>query len=432
MPPLPARNGFFSSFTADEGNAAEGSGKFWVRWTDFALRYGISGYDRETRRRLFLVNMSGYLSAISSLSYAVNFSFYNFSVLKWLVFGNLLSAFLTASAPYWHRYNSVGAALMMTTTVAVTLFFFVSELGRDSGVQLNYIGAVAIAFVIFGLDHMRIIAAVTLVCIIGHIATVFLFPVGRVQWAIDDGFMIRLYVMSSVSIMLILGLVVWYAFRVAADAEARSERLLMNIFPETIANQLRLFPDKPIADRFDEATVLFADIVGFTAMSRKLKADELIMLLNDIFSSFDAIGAKLHTEKIKTIGDAYMAVSGAPEPVEDHSERILQLAIGMIGEIRKVSKRHQIRLDVRIGIAAGPITAGVIGKAKFAYDVWAPTVNLASRLESNGEVGRIHVSVEVYRALKNKYRFEKAPSMALKGIGRVQSWYYAGSLDNRA
>lgn len=426
MPNPPAKSGFFSNFTANEGGGAEKSDRFWLRWTDFALRYGISGYDRETRRRLFLVNLSGYLSAISSLSYAINFALYNFPALKWLVFGNLLSAFLTASAPYWHRYNSLGAAIMMTTTVAVTLFFFVSELGRDSGVQLNYIGAVAIAFVIFGLDHMRYIAAITLVCIVGHIATVALFPVGRVQWAIDDAFMTQLYVMSATSIMLILGLIVWYAFRVAADAEARSERLLMNIFPESIANQLRMYPDEPIADRFDEATVLFSDIVGFTKMSNNLEAEELIFLLNDIFSAFDAIGSKLHTEKIKTIGDAYMAVSGAPEPVEDHSERILKLAIGMISEIARVSEAHQIPLDVRVGIAAGPITAGVIGKAKFAYDVWAPTVNLASRLESNGKVGRIHVSGEVYRALKDKYRFEKAPVTNLKGIGRVQSWYYVG------
>jgi adenylate cyclase len=427
MPNPSAKSGFFSSFTADGGGGAEESGRFWVRWTDCALRYGISGYDRETRRRLFLVNLSGYLSAISSLSYAINFSLHDFSALKWLIFGNLLSAFLTASAPFWHRYNSLGAALMMTATVAVTLFFFVSELGRDSGVQLNYIGAVAIAFVIFGLNHMRIIAAITIVCIVGHIATVYLFPVGRVQWAIDEAFMTQLYVMSATSIMLILGLVVWYAFRVAADAEARSERLLMNIFPETIANRLRMFPDDIIADRFDEASVLFADIVGFTKMSNELEAEELILLLNEIFSAFDAIGAKLHTEKIKTIGDAYMAVSGAPEPVEDHSERILKLAIGMIAEIARVSEAHQMSLDIRIGIAAGPITAGVIGKAKFAYDVWAPTVNLASRLESSGKVGRIQVSSVVYRALKEKYRFEKAEVKDLKGIGQVQSWYYVGT-----
>ena len=340
-----------------------------------------------------------------------------------MVFGNLLSAFLTASAPYWHRYNSLGAALMMASTVAVTLFFFISELGRDSGVQLNYIGGVAIAFIIFGINHLRIIALFTVISIIGHVSTVFLFPTGRVQPAIDDAFMSQLYVMSAASIMLILGLVVWYAFRVAADAEARSERLLMNIFPEKIANRLRLHPDDPIADRFDEATVLFADIVGFTSLSNRLDPEKLVFLLNEIFTAFDTIGAELGTEKIKTIGDAYMAVSGAPNPVEDHSERILKLAIGIRDAIAVVADKNEMSLDLRIGIASGPITAGVIGKAKFAYDVWAPTVNLASRLESSGEAGRILVSNDVYRTLKNYYKFEKAPSKILEGIGRVQSWF---------
>ncbi len=423
MPEPLKKSGFFSTFSANNDGGEVQSRNVFVRWTDWALRVGIGGYGRETRRRLFLVNMAGYLSAISSLSYAINFSFYNFSALKWLVFGNLLSAFLTATAPFWHRFNSIGAALMMTSTVAITLFFFVSELGRDSGVQLNYIGAVAIAFVIFGLNHMRIIAIVTVVCIVGHVATVFMFPTGRVQWAIDDGFMTQLYVMSAASIMLILGLVVWYAFRVAADAEARSERLLMNIFPEKIANQLRLHPDEPIADRFDEATVLFADIVGFTSLSTRLDPEQLIFLLNEIFTAIDEVGAELGTEKIKTIGDAYMAVSGAPNPVEDHSERILKLAIGIRNAIEIIAEKKEMSLDVRIGIASGPITAGVIGKAKFAYDVWAPTVNLASRLESSGEAGRIQVSNDVYRALKNSYTFEKAPSKVLKGIGRVQSWF---------
>ncbi len=417
----PDNSSFFKIFRSDR--EAEQSRNFLVRWSDKAMRIGISGYGRETRRRLFLVNMAGYLSAISSISYAINFSLYNFSALKWLVFGNLLSAFLTATAPIWHRYNSIAAALVMTSTVAVTLFFFVSELGRDSGVQLNYIGAVAIGFVIFGLNHLRIIAAVTFVCIIGHVSTVFLFAEGRVQSSIDAGFMAQLYVMSAGSIMVILAIVVWYAFRVAADAEARSERLLMNIFPEKIANQLRMFPDEPIADRFDEATVLFADIVGFTALSNRLQADELLVLLNDIFSRFDAIGNELGTEKIKTIGDAYMAVSGAPVPVEDHSKRILKLAIRMLSVIKEVAYDHGEKLDVRIGIATGPITAGVIGKAKFAYDVWAPTVNLASRLESHGEAGKIQVSQEVYRALKDKYPFEKSPVQNLKGIGRVRCWY---------
>ncbi|MCF6322661.1 MAG: adenylate/guanylate cyclase domain-containing protein [Rhizobiaceae bacterium] len=416
--------GFFSAFDSSDGTVAQKSDNAIIRWTDWALRIGIGGYERETRRRLFLVNMSGYIAAISSISFAINFAFYDMVALNWLIIGNLVSAFITSTVSYWHRFNSILGPLIMAATVSLTLFFFVSELGRDSGIQLNYIGGAAIAFIIFGLNHLRLVVAFSVTSMIFHLATYYLYPTGRVQWAIDDGFMNQLYFMSAISIILILGVIVWYAFRVAADAEARSERLLMNIFPEKIANQLRQYPDEPIADRFDEATILFADIVGFTAMSQKMAAEELVFLLNDIFSRFDAVGAKLGTEKIKTIGDAYMAVSGAPEPVEDHSERILKLAIGMIEEITKVSEQRKIVLDVRIGIASGPITAGVIGKAKFAYDVWAPTVNFASRLESHGKAGRIQVSQEVYRALKDKFRFEPAPKQNFKGMGTLRSWFF--------
>jgi len=355
MPILPNKTGFFSVFSADSDAAASQSNNILTSWVDRALRIGIGGYDRETKRRLFLVNMSGYLVAISSISYAVNFAFYDLVTLRWLIIGNLLSAFITATASYWHRYNSICAPTIMTVTVVSTLFFFVSELGRDSGIQLNFIGGAAITFVIFGLNHLRIVAFFSIVCIALQLTSYFQFPTGRVQWAIDDGFMNQLYIMSATSITAIIALIVWDAFRVSADAEARTEHLLMNIFPEKIADRLRQNPDELIADRFDEATVMFADIVGFTAISQKLEADDLVFLLNDIFTRFDAVGAPLKTEKIKTIGDAYMVVSGVPELVDEHTEQILKQAIGMIDEVKKVSVTHNIKLDIRIGIATGPL-----------------------------------------------------------------------------
>jgi len=128
-----------------------------------------------------------------------------------------------------------------------------------------------------------------------------------------DPFIIQMYVLSAITIMLILGLVVWYAFKIAADAEARSERLLNNVLPAKIADQLIEAPNEPIADRFDEATIIFADIVGFTAMSERLEAEEIVAILNKLFSEFDTIGMDLNIEKIKTIGDAYMAASGVPD-----------------------------------------------------------------------------------------------------------------------
>ncbi len=389
---------------------------------DWAMRYGVSGYDRETRRRLSICNIAGYLSATSSLSFAINFSLYDFMATKWLIAGNLLSAFLTTTAPFWHRFNAVASPIVLAATVAVTLFFFVSELGRDSGIQLNYIGSVAIAFAIFGLGHMRYVMAVVLICIAGHLASYFMFETGRLHDVIESAFLNRIYMLSAVSIILVLALIVWYAYSIAADAEARSERLLLNVLPVPIAERLRDQPGQVIADKFDEATVMFADITGFTKLTRSMSAEELVDLLNEIFSQFDVCAKKHGVEKIKTIGDAYLAASGIPEVDEDHAENMVRLALDLQDRLQEISGTLGIDLNMRIGIATGPVTAGVIGKSRFAYDVWSNTVNLASRLEANGEVGAVRVCRATYIALRDRFEFEKWPVETLKGIGRTASW----------
>jgi len=408
-------------FQLDREGEPASSNRF-IRWMDWALRYGISGYDRETKKRLLIVNLAGYLSALSSLSFVASFALQDFMTFRWLIVGNLLSAFITTTAPFWHRYNSIAAAIVLTITTAAALFFFVSELGRDTGIHLNYVGSVAIAFVIFGLSHLRIIFFVILLCIAGHISSHILFETGRIQMDLDSPFITQMYILSATTIMIILGVVVWYAFRVAADAEARAERLLNNVLPAKIANQLIEAPNEPIADRFDEATVLFADIVGFTEMSERLSASEIVAILNELFSEFDVVAMDLRIEKIKTIGDAYMAVSGVPDIKEDHADRMVQLAIKMLEITQTISGKHGEDFSLRVGIATGPITAGVIGKAKFAYDVWSSTVNLAARLESNGQAGRIHISSETHRCIQDEYEFEAISSLKLKGIGFVKSW----------
>ncbi|MGI9350871.1 MAG: adenylate/guanylate cyclase domain-containing protein [Rhizobiaceae bacterium] len=390
--------------------------------SDWAVRYGVSGYDRETRRRLSICNIAGYLSAASSLSFVINFLMYDFMAMKWLILGNLLSAFLTITAPFWHRFNSLASPIVLATTVAITLFFFISELGRDSGIQLNYIGSVAIAFAIFGLGHLRWVLFVTFVCIIGHLSSYFLFETGRVQYAVDEAFLNQIYILSAVSIMIVLALIVWYAYSLAADAEARSEALLLNVLPVSIAERLRREPDLIIADKFDEASVMFADIIGFTNMTRAMSAEALVNMLNTIFSEFDQAADTEEVEKIKTIGDAYMAVCGVPEPNDDHAQKVMKFALHIQKNLKEISASQGIQLQMRIGIATGPITAGVIGKSRFAYDVWSNTVNLASRLEANGEPGIIRVCHASYLALRDQYEFEKWPVETLKGIGRTRSW----------
>jgi adenylate cyclase len=387
------------------------------------LRAGISGYDREERRRLSIVNMAGYLAALSSVSFAASFALHDLTNLMPLIIGNLVSAAITASAPIWHRYNSILAALVMSITVAFSLFYFVSMLGTDSGTHLNYIGGAAIAFAIFGLHHIRLIYLIGGSCIALNIAAEFLFSTGSLQMYIEPSFMRQLYVLSSVSIICIVTLIVWYAFTIAADAEKRSEQLLLNIFPPRIADELRYNPDISIADRFDEASVMFADIVGFTEMSNGMEPDELVAFLNTVFSQFDALALKHGAEKIKTIGDEYMVVCGAPDPREDHAIRVVRLASDLLKQAEALGLETGYNVRLRIGIATGPITAGVIGKTKFAYDVWATTVNVAERLQAAGDIGKIHISNATRIAVKNSCDLVKAPSKRLKGIAAEQTWF---------
>jgi adenylate cyclase len=264
---------------------------------------------------------------------------------------------------------------------------------------------------------------VGIICVAANIAAEFMFKTGSLQSYIDPGFMKQLYALSAISIILIVSLIVWYAFTIAADAEKRSEQLLLNIFPPRIADELRYNPDISIADRFDEATVMFADIVGFTEMSSAMEPDELVALLNKIFTEFDSLATKHKAEKIKTIGDEYMAVCGAPDPDENHAKRIMNLAIDMLLASKRLTKETGYPLKLRIGVATGPITAGVIGKTKFAYDVWATTVNIASRLQSIGTTGRVHVSNATYIATKKHFQYEKAPKTKMKGVAFQQTWY---------
>ena len=212
------------------------------------------------------------------------------------------------------------------------------------------------------------------------------------------------------------------ANRVITNERARSETLLLSILPPMIATQLKQSPGI-IADDYPSATILFADIVGFTPLSRTVAAAELVRLLDQIFSRFDMLAARHRLEKIKTIGDCYMAVGGLPEPQSDHCERIALMALDVLEEIAAFNRTERIQVNVRIGIHSGPVVAGVIGRHKFSYDLWGDTVNTASRLESTGLSGQIHVSEEVARALKDKFDFEPRGLTEVKGVGLLPTYF---------
>jgi len=203
--------------------------------------------------------------------------------------------------------------------------------------------------------------------------------------------------------------------------QGKTDKLLLNILPKSIADRLKQSGDR-IADRHESVTIMFADMVGFTALSSGMAADDLVDMLSQVFSRFDALTEKHGVEKIKTIGDAYMVVCGAPEPKNDHAKAVAELALDMMQTIAEVSSQGA-KLMMRIGINSGPVVAGVIGSTKFTYDLWGDTVNMASRMEHHGEANRIHVSENTYNLLRDEYNFEMRDRIEVKGKGMVQSYF---------
>jgi adenylate cyclase len=215
------------------------------------------------------------------------------------------------------------------------------------------------------------------------------------------------------------------AFAALEQEREKSERLLRNILPEKIASRLK-DGDATIAESFPAVTVLFADLCGFTDFSQRVDARHLVGLLDEIFSAFDRLALGLGVEKIKTIGDAYMAVAGLPEPRADHADAIADMAIGMLDAFRDVMQARGLAMQVRIGAHSGPVVAGVIGRHKFSYDLWGDTVNTASRMESHGEPSRIHVSATTRGLLGDRYRFADRGDVVIKGKGAMSTFFLLG------
>lgn len=386
------------------------------------LRAGTASYPPSERDGLVINNIIGYLASLSSLSYAVNYALVDAATLAPLIVGNILSAMVTAAVPFVHRFGRLAGAVLLTTCLYTTIFYFTYLLGRGSGIQLNYIGAAAIGFLVLGLERVRLVVLVVVVAALFHITAWFMFPDPRPDIQVPSSFINQTYAMSALSIMAIIFVAVYYAFTLVREARLRSDALLLNILPEAIAERLKASPDRTIAERHEEATVLFADLVGFTALSSRIGPERIVELMDDLFTAFDAIVARLGVEKIKTIGDAYMVVAGAPLARADHADAVADLALEMQQATAEVCRRRGFDLQIRVGLASGPVMAGVIGRTKFAYDVWGETVNLAARLETNGVPGIILVDGRARSALENRYDFTLFDRIDLKGIGPTDAW----------
>ena len=204
--------------------------------------------------------------------------------------------------------------------------------------------------------------------------------------------------------------------------QEKTENLLLNILPRSVSQRLKA-GEKRIADAHAEVSVLFADLVGFTQLSKGLSAPLLVDILDQIFSKFDAIVGEIGVEKIKTIGDCYMLVGGVPEPRADHAVAVVEAGFAMLQAMQEINRQQGTQLQIRVGVNSGPVVAGVIGMHKFTYDLWGNTVNIASRMESTGTPGRIHVSPSTALLLGQRFALEARGSVSVKGIGELETFF---------
>jgi class 3 adenylate cyclase len=240
---------------------------------------------------------------------------------------------------------------------------------------------------------------------------------------IPDGVILAFGVLNILAVSTTIFVLLRYVVIQRQHEREKSERLLLNVLPEPIAARLR-DSHETIADGYDEVTVLFADIVDFTAMSSGASPAEVVGLLDELFTTFDDLAERHGLEKIKTIGDAYMVAGGIPEARPDHAEAVAEMALDMVDAVARRTDGRDLR--IRIGIDTGPVVAGVIGRRKFIYDLWGDTVNTASRMESHGLPGAIQVTERTHRRLCDRYAFSERGTVQVKGKGEMPTWLLLG------
>ncbi len=344
---------------------------------------------------------------------------------------NVCTAVVFAIVPLLHRFGELVAPLTFIGTAYVSIFITCWEVGTGSGAQFFFVVAACVVVLLLGIEH--IVLAATLAAIAAGLVIALEFVVPRdtglqPAWAHSLGF-----VLTTVSAFVMVVATVWFALRDTARAEAvmeaeyeRSEALLANMLPASIADRLKGPERNVIADKYDEASVLFADIVGFTERASSTAPADLVRFLDRLYGAFDALVDKHGLEKIKVSGDSYMVVSGVPRPRPDHVQALADFALDMAAVAAGLKDPHGRSVPLRVGLATGPVVAGVVGSRRFFYDVWGDAVNVASRMETTDSVGKIQVPDEVYERLKDDFVLHERGRIKVKGKGVMRTWYLIG------
>jgi class 3 adenylate cyclase len=328
----------------------------------------------------------------------------------------------------WHQWMMLGLACAMSMGVSSVTREYPPQLLEASGFFLM----VMHLFSIYGVFRLRFPAAVAGGWISMAMYLVFLRALGLLP---ESSVFRHAEALLAANLwgMLIcyqMDLALRRAFLAVRDVAAeheRSERLLLNILPAELAKELSETGSARPA-RHESVTILFTDFSGFTQTASAMPADRMVAELNDIFAAFDDICDELGVEKIKTIGDAYMAAAGLPKPCADHAQRCIRAGIRMLDYLEQRNRTAAFKWSLRVGVHSGPVVAGVVGKRKYAFDIWGDTVNIASRMESSGEIGRVNVSAYAFDLIRDEFACEYRGKVTAKGKGEIDMYFVTGAL----
>ena len=392
---------------------------------------GIVSADEAVRRRQRFVNTAGFIGAIASVQHAVEQSM-QVAALQPLALHNALFALVHLATPLFHRVSENAAALWICGAIIIGTQRVIWLTGLDGGAQV-YFACTAGAFLFFGPQNWRLYVAVLAAAFATVIGALALAPKAGPIALAAPLYTEQLAALVVVNVMVINVWLFTYALLKTYRAEAalaaevdRADRLLLAILPRPIAHTLKAEPKALVADRHEAVTIFFADLVGFTSAARNASPETLVAWLDALFKAVDDLADTHKVEKIKTIGDAYMAISGVRVPPDVGAQRIAAFALAFRDMVRAYPGLDGGALQARIGVHSGPVVAGVIGGTRFAYDLWGDAVNTASRMESHGAPDRIQISAATRALLDAEFATEPRGTVTVKGLGEVETfWLYA-------
>lgn len=391
------------------------------------LNLGIVSRDEMIRRQQRFTNLALYVTAFNALHHFVMNAFHNFWALLPVNIYNVLIGVGALLLVFGHRYGDHLAAILLACMIIFGNFFVVLALGLNSDLHIYFTLAGSFIFMV-GVRNAKLFLPLLGGVFVALVAVFFLASDQGFLMVEDQAFRRDLAIQGFVNAIIINALLIYYALSMLDKAERalaleydRSEKLLTTILPVPIAERLKANPGARIADRIDDATVLFADLVGFTRASHTLPPEDVVAYLDDLFTTFDALCENYSVDKIKTIGDGYLAVGGLHDA--GGARAIGFLALDMIEAMNNRSFLGMESLSLRVGIHRGPLTAGVIGDQRMTFDVWGSTVNCAARLEAQSLPSRIHVSEAYMVAVQDTFHFSKLDVIELRDVGVLSTGY---------